>query len=74
VVDLDTGVDNVHAGSLAGGAVVQVVGGAILSVGDACNAPGRALLRQVLEQVDLLVVLNIIDLSLLAPNYDTPGY
>lgn len=51
-----------HTGSLASGAVVGVVRGAVGSVRNAGDSPGGILLREVLEHADDLVLLDILDL------------
>lgn len=62
MLKVDTGVDDVDGGSLAGAAVIDVAGRASLLVGDAAKAPCGTLAGLEGIGLDLSVLLNPCDL------------
>lgn len=66
MLNVDTGVDDVDGGSLAGSGVVDVAVGAGGLVGDAAKTPGGTLAGLEGIGVDLSILLNPCDLVLVS--------
>jgi len=61
VIDFDTGVNHIAAGSLSSRAVIGVCGTTLLGVGDTGEAPRGASLGLVLLCVDLNILVNVLN-------------
>ena len=63
VIDFDTSVNDIAAGSLSSRTVIGICGTALLGVGDTSEAPRSASLSLVLLCVNLNILVNVLNLS-----------